>query len=96
MRKSIWKKTLLIISIGTSGCGTVPVIHPHVLDTQLKEMREYEIVDPENALVEFKEAHPIENWGHNAYGNGFWCVPPQEAVALKEWYLNNKTKQSKP
>ena len=75
-----------------SSCGTMPKVHPHVLDTQLKEMREYEIVDPNNLIVRYKEAHPM-NWGSDSYGNGYWCVPPSEAAALKEWYLKNKGKK---
>jgi len=76
----------LVASI--TACAGLPEVHPHVLDTQLGEMREYEVIN-DDADVRYKVNHPM-TWGRDTYGNGFWCIPPKEAAALKSWYLKNK------
>jgi len=84
------KKILLTLSLSAFGCASMPDIKPHVLDTQLKEMREYKIVDRENIIIEYVTNHPMQ-WGKNTYGNGFYCLSPEDAAALKQWAMEKKT-----
>lgn len=81
----------LVVSLGA--CADLPKVTPHFLDTQLEEMREYQVVDKKRLEIKFKKAHPME-WGKNTYGNGFICIPPQEAAELKSWYLKMQSQEN--
>jgi len=87
------KKILLIIfSVNTLSCGEEE-INPHVLDTQLAELREYRVIDKENLIIEYVAAHPLI-LGREGYGNSFWCFSPEDMAAMKDAALkcNDKKK----
>lgn len=72
-----------------SSCAGAPKLTPHFLDTQLKEMREYEVIDKTTLTIKFKARHPMD-WGKNTYGNGFFCIPPDEPGLWKAYCLKHK------
>jgi hypothetical protein len=91
MKKSNWKRiylTAFIVSL--SACAGAPPISPHFLDTQAKEMREYQVVDANKMTFDYKQSHPMQ-WGKDTYGNGFVCIPPEQFAEWREYYLKNKS-----
>lgn len=75
------------------GCAGAPKITPHILDTQLNELREYEVLDAERMTIRFKKEHPLPR-GRAGYGNGFFCAPQAEVAAWRDWCLRKEcTKQ---
>lgn len=71
------------------GCAGAPKITPHVLDTQLMELREYKVIDAKNLTIQFVQSHPMTA-SQNTYGNGFWCIPADQAKTWQQWCLKNK------
>lgn len=82
---------MAFFALALSACESAPPLSPHFLDTQGKEMREYEIVDPAKMTFKFKFAHRMD-WGKDTYGNGFVCIPPEQFVEWREYYLKNKNR----
>ena len=79
-------KSLCLITLVTSGCANS--VTPFVVDTQLMEAREYEVIDKDKAIIKYKQSHDI------SVVNGFWCVPPEQAVEMRAKYLESKKKKS--
>lgn len=81
----------LSLSFGTlalSGCAGAPPVRPHVLDTQLGEMREYEFTSQYD-LRGPTAVHEME-WSRDSYGNGFICFPMGEARRFRDWALKQQ------
>lgn len=91
MKKSNLKNLLLIaFSLNLLSCDKT-LIKPHVLDTQLMELREYQVIDPINLIIEYKGSHPITP-NKDSYGNGYWCFSPQDMAEIKKEALKCKEK----
>ena len=83
MKRKLHLKKLFLMTFVASGCASFPRITPTVLDTQLEEGRVYN-VDKSGNLT-----GPIDIISINAM-NGYYCLSPKQAAALKNWYLENK------
>lgn len=90
--KSACALSLIFGTLSLSGCAGAPKVRPHILDTQLGEMREYEFT------TQYDLRGPIRiyemEWSRNSYGNGFLCVPMGEARKFKDWALQQQCNKS--
>lgn len=92
-----WQTFILLVCLfffvaALTSCAGTPSFSPHYLDTQLKEMREYEVVDPKNFSIKYKDRHPM-TWGSGrSYGNGFFCIPAGEAAAWRQHLLRERNR----
>lgn len=84
----------VLLSFLLVGCAGAPKLTPHFLDTQLMELREYEVINSQTMAIKFKEIHPITQ-GQDGYGNGFFCIKGEEAKLWKE-YMIKRTCKLKP
>lgn len=87
----------LALVIAVAGCAGAPKITPHILDTQLNELREYEVMDPEQMTIRYKRSHALPR-SRDGYGNGFFCAPQSEVAAWRDWCLRHECtkKQVRP
>lgn len=97
-RKLNWKRdwltltnnSFLVLLFVFVGCktNTYPKTSPHVVDTDLMEVREYEIVDPKTIVVKYKTTHPIEK------ANGMWCIPKEQVSSWKQFLIESQKQKN--
>lgn len=75
---------LFAVVIVFSGCAGTPKMTPHFIDTDIKECREYEVVNKDTLQIKKVKDWPI------AHCNGMFAIPKEEARAWKEWYLEKQ------
>lgn len=79
---------ILLLLLAINGCNEAPDIHPYFIDTDLKEVREHSVLDKPNFVI---SEQPVKVWPLE-HANGFFCIPPEEARAVKEYILKIKDK----
>lgn len=85
-RRCVWKLIFGMLSL--SACAGAPKVTPHILDTQLGEMREYRFTNDYDLRGPVK-IHDMQ-WGRDTYGNGFMCIPLDEAAKFRRWAMQQK------
>ena len=77
------KLSYLIPVLILSACGSNPPdATPYFIDTDLKECREYEVVNKTDYSIKFKQSWPLEHC------NGYFAVPGKQAAEWKQYLLD--------
>ncbi len=78
--RSVAKRSLLKLTCLTlSACAGSPPLRPHIVDTQLDEVREYTFTKSYNLSSQPIKIHDL------GYANGMLCFHIGEAKVFKEW-----------